>query len=314
MMPLAAIVGPTSIGKTSLALELAGRLDAEIVSADSRQVYRYMDIGTAKPTRQQRGSVSHHMIDVVAPDEDYSLALYLKGARSALESLHREGRKALLVGGSGLYVWAMLEGWHVPEAPPDRAFREEMERKAEREGGRALHSELARLDPTAAERVDPRNVRRVIRALEVNRQGVMSVGRRRQRAVTCPVIGLTTSRATLYRTIDERVDRMVAAGLVDEVDQLLSQGYGLDLPSMSGLGYRQIGIYLKGDLGLESAIQRIKSETHRFARHQYNWFSLRDSRIMWFEQGAGIVDAVMESLEPTQATPQRGGRENELVA
>ena len=289
MSPLVAIVGPTATGKSSLALELCQTLNGEIISADSRQVYRYMDIGTAKPTEEEQALVPHHLIDVVNPDEDFSLALYQSRALEAIDYIQRRGKLAFLVGGSGLYVWALLEGWRIPQVPPDPALRQSLEARAKVEGGEKLYDELKETDPAAAERIDPRNVRRVIRALEVGLQGTpFSQLQVKQPLVDSIIIGLTTDRADLYRRIDARVDNMIEKGLVEEVKGLVTRGYGLDLPSMSGLGYKQIGLYLQGKTDLPTAIQQIKFDTHSFARHQYNWFRLKDKRINWFEAGQGI--------------------------
>jgi tRNA dimethylallyltransferase len=283
---LLAIVGPTGVGKSRLAIRLAQVFDREIVSADSRQVYRYMDIGTAKPDPEERAGVPHHLIDIVNPDEDFSLAQYQQLAYRAIEDIHQRQKLALLVGGSGLYVWSVLEGWRIPPVAPDPEFRRRLEEKAA--GGREdeLYQELARLDPVAAQKIDPRNARRTIRALEVHRVAEVPISRLQDK-IAPPfhtlIIGLTTDRAELYRRIDLRVDEMIQRGLVDEVKQLVSRGYDSNLPAMSGIGYKQIGQFLRGELSLATAIQQIKFETHRLARHQYSWFRLKDDRIRWFD-------------------------------
>ena len=293
MSPLVAIVGPTAAGKSSLALELCQTLNGEIISADSRQVYCYMDIGTAKPSKEEQAIVPHHLIDVVNPDEDFSLALYQSKALAAINDIQRRKKTAFLVGGSGLYVWALLEGWRIPPVPPDPVLRHELEARAKVEGGEKLYNELKQTDPTAAERIDPRNVRRVIRALEVSLQGTpFSQLQVKHPFVDYVIIGLTTDRANLYRRIDDRVDNMIKRGLVAEVEHLVARGYGFDLPSMSGLGYKQIGLYLQGKTDLPTAIQQIKFDTHSFARHQYNWFRLKDKRINWFEAGIDTNQAI----------------------
>jgi tRNA dimethylallyltransferase len=298
MSPLVAIVGPTATGKSSLALELCQALNGEIISADSRQVYRYMDIGTAKPTEEERALVSHHLIDVADPDDDFSLALYQSKALETIDDIQRRGKLAFLVGGSGLYAWALLEGWRIPEVPPDPTLRRQLEARAKVEGGEKLYKELKETDPAAAERIDPKNVRRVIRALEVGLQGTpFSQLQVKQPFVDSVIIGLTTDRADLYRRIDDRVDSMIERGLVAEVQSLVARGYGLDLPSMSGLGYKQIGLYLQGKIDLPTAIQQIKFDTHSFARHQYNWFRLKDKRINWFEAEEGTTKAVYRFIQ-----------------
>ncbi len=284
MSHLIAIVGPTAVGKSRLAIHLAQVFDGEIVSADSRQVFRSMDIGTAKPSPEERALVPHHLIDVVNPDEDFTVALYQEMAYRAIADIQQRGRLALLVGGSGLYVWAVLGGFRIPQIPPQAELRRSLEEKAAREGYMALYEELEGIDPDAAQRIDPRNVRRVIRALEVFRTTGLPFSQfpRFSPIFRTLVIGLTTERADLYRRIDSRVDDMMERGLVQEVEGLLKRGYSLDLPSMSGLGYKQIGQYLRGEIGLAEAVQRIKYETHRFARHQYAWFRPKDDRIHWF--------------------------------
>ncbi|HEY41898.1 MAG TPA: tRNA (adenosine(37)-N6)-dimethylallyltransferase MiaA [Dehalococcoidia bacterium] len=285
MKSLVAIVGPTGTGKSRLALHLARNLNAEIVSADSRQVYRYLDIGTAKPTREELSAVPHHLIDIIDPDEDFSLAQYQQLAGEAIAVIQQRGKLPLLVGGSGLYVWAVLEGWQIPRVPPDTEFRNRLEKQAAEVGGEQLYQELLKADPVAAQRIDPHNVRRVIRALEVSQRGspVSKLSSKGAAPYDYLIIGLTTDRAELYRRIDARVDDMIERGLVDEVKRLVEMGYGFDLPAMSGIGYRQVGMYLRGELDLAQAIEKIKVETHRLVRQQYNWFRLKDERIRWLD-------------------------------
>ena len=298
MSSLVAIVGPTAIGKSSLALELGRTFGGEIINADSRQVYRYMDIGTAKPTLEERAVVPHHLIDVVNPDQDFNLALYQSKVRKIIDDIQRRRKPALLVGGSGLYVWAILEGWRIPAVPPDHVMRQELEARVQSEGVKALYEELKQLDPNAAERIDPRNVRRLIRAIEVSRQGKpFSRLQGKEPFVNSLVIGLTTDRTDLYQRIDARVDSMMEKGLLTEVEGLITKGYGFDLSSMSGLGYKQIGMFLQGEIDLPTAIQQIKGNTHRFARHQYNWFRLQDERIHWFDIRKEIKQAVQDLIE-----------------
>jgi tRNA dimethylallyltransferase len=286
MKRLVAIVGPTGIGKSRLALHLASLYRGEIVSADSRQVYRYLDIGTAKPGPQEQAEVPHHLISIVNPDEDFSLARYQTLAYQAIADIHRRGKLPFLVGGSGLYVWAVLEGWRIPRVSPDLKFRYNLERRAGEGGADELYRELVRVDPEAAKKIDPSNIRRVIRALEVHEKAkkpFSQLGDKKAPAFQALVIGLTAERAELYRRVDQRVEDMVAQGLVAEVENLLKMGYDLKLPAISGIGYRQIGDFLKGELTLDDAKKQIKSETHRFIRHQYAWFRLKDERIHWFD-------------------------------
>ena len=304
--PLVVIVGPTAVGKTRLALRLAGELEAEVVSADSRQVYRGMDIGTDKPAAEERQRVPHHLVDIVDPDEKLTLARYQDMAYAAIEDVLARGRVPLLVGGTGLYIKSVVEGWSIPRVKPNEALRAELYREAEVKGEEALHARLRQVDPVAAEKIDPRNVRRVIRALEVyleTGKPISELQRRRPPPYRILQIGLTMDRAALYQRIDQRVDRMIERGLVEEVRGLVEQGYGRELPAMSGLGYRQIGCYLRGEISLEEAIRLIKRDTRRFVRQQYNWFRLDDERIHWFralddpyERVKGVILQFLTSL------------------
>ena len=298
---LLVVVGPTATGKTALALRLALELDGEVVSADSRQVYRYMDIGTAKPTVQQQATVPHHLIDVVDPDAEYNLALFLRQARTAVADVQSRSKLPILVGGSGQYVWGLLEGWRVPGAPPDADLRKALTARVSKTGVGELYEELARLDPDAAKRVDPRNPRRVIRALELyysSQAGAAPTPSRRLPPFRSVILGLTLERAALYTRVNCRVEEMVQAGWVREVQRLLERGYSPDLPSMSSLGYNEIGQYLKGEMALEDAVASIKQRTRRFARQQYAWFRLSDERIRWFHgTKAGLDEAVADACK-----------------
>ncbi|MBP9501104.1 MAG: tRNA (adenosine(37)-N6)-dimethylallyltransferase MiaA [Candidatus Promineofilum sp.] len=280
--PLLVLVGPTAVGKTALSIYLASRFNGEIVSADSRLFYRGLDIGTAKPLPAERAAAPHHLIDICPPDGTLSLGEYQRLATRTIDTILGRNHLPVLVGGTGQYVSAVIEGWGIPEVAPRPELRAALEALGEDEAARWL----AALDPAAATRIDPRNFRRVIRALEVT----LVTGRpitELQRKTTPPydirVIGLWRSRRSLYERIDDRVDAMMAAGLLDEVRRLRDAGYGSDLPSMSGLGYRQLMAYLAGETSLAEAVERIKFETHRFARQQATWFRRDDPRITWFD-------------------------------
>ena len=286
MKCLIAIVGPTAVGKSELALYLAQSLEGEIINADSRQVYCHMDIGTNKPSFAERASVTHHLIDVVKPDENFSLAMYHQLATEAINAIQQKGKLPLLVGGSGLYVWSLVEGWRIPQVPPNWELRRRLEARARQEGSHILYQELQSIDPLAAAKIHPGNTRRIIRALEIHQMtGQLPSQMQGQRKPSFPttIIGLTLERSELYRKIDCRVDTMIQKGLIEEVDELLKKGYSLSLPSMSGIGYKQIYQFLQGELSLVAAIDKIKYETHRLARHQYAWFRLSDARIHWFD-------------------------------
>ena len=279
------------MGKSALAMHLARAFDSDIVNADSRQVYRFMDIGTAKPSPEDQAQVHHHLVGILDPDQDFSLALFLELAHQAIQDIESGGRLPIVAGGTGQYIWALLEGWQVPQVAPNAELRQELQEKVQRDGAQALHKRLTEIDPEAASRIDPRNVRRVIRALEIHHATAMTsstVRRKRSPPYRPLIIGLTMSREALYHGIDRRVEEMLKSGLVEEVRDLLRMGYSPSSPCMSSMGYKEIVLYLRGDLTLGEACQRIKTETHRFARHQYAWFRLGDPRIQWLEAGAEV--------------------------
>lgn len=284
-IPLLVIAGPTASGKTALGITLAERCGGEIVSADSRQIYRLMDIGTAKPTPEQQARVPHHLIDVVWPDAAYTLAHYQADAVRSIAAVWERGRLPVLVGGTGLYVRAVVDGLAIPAVAPQPELRAELEAEAATHGPAALHARLGALDPSAARTIDPRNVRRLIRAIEVclvtgrpfsEQQGA------RPTAFRTLTLGTNTERGALYSWADRRVDAMLAAGLVVEVEGLVARGYGWELPAMSSLGYREIGAYLRGEVSLEEAATRIKTATHAYIRRQLTWFR-PDARIHWLD-------------------------------
>jgi tRNA dimethylallyltransferase len=279
--PLIAILGPTAVGKSALALKLAREFRGEIVSADSRQVYRGMDIGTAKPNAAEQQQVAHHLIDLVNPGEPFTLAEYQPRAYAAIAQIHARGNTPFLTGGTGLYVRAVLEGLAIPRVAPNPERRKILER----EDTLALYARLQQLDPLAAAKIDPHNKRRVIRALEVCEAAGKPITE--LQTLNAPNyrilrIGLTLPRAELYERINTRVDQMIAAGLIEEVRALLAQGCRATLPAMSGLGYRQIAAYLNGTSSREQAIDLLKRDTRRFVHHQYSWFRLDDPRIQWY--------------------------------
>ena len=283
MDALLVIVGPTAVGKTEVAVNLARRVKGEVISADSRQIYREMDIGTAKPSERIRKEIPHHLIDVVFPDEVFNAAEFGVRARSIIKRLQKERKLPILVGGSGLYIRAAVDGLFVGPGA-DWELRERLKEKARREGNESLYRDLKRIDPEAASRIHPNDQRRIIRALEVYEltgKKISSYQKERSARLSGVVmIGLERKRESLYRLINERVDRMIGQGLIEEVKSLLDKGYSEDLPSMQGLGYRQIIGYLKGDYSKEEAIRLIKRDTRRFARRQLNWFK-KDDRIIW---------------------------------
>ena len=280
------VVGPTASGKSRLALELAQQFDGEIINADSRQVYRCMDIGTAKPSPAEQAQVPHHLLDICDPRDNFNLACFLSGATTAIDDIHGRGRLPIVAGGSGQYVWGLLEGWQVPAAAPQPQFRRDMLEEAQRNGPMSVYRQLQLADPDRASQLDPRNLRRVIRSLEVHhfRKSSGSTPKQERRALeNYLIIGLTMPREELYRRIDQRVDRMLASGLLEEVRGLAAQGYQLGQGPLSSPGYRELGQYLAGEISLDEAVQRTKFQTHRLARRQYTWFKLQDPRINWLD-------------------------------
>ncbi len=279
-----------------------------------------MDIGTAKPSRDERTRIPHHLIDIVDPDENFSLAEFQKTANQAINNIQRNGKLPLLVGGTGQYIKAITEGWTIPKVAPDYELRARLEKRAENGEGDNLHKELEKIDPEGAKQIDKRNVRRVIRALEV----VMTSGTafskltgKSRPPYQIFTIGLTADRKTLYQRTDSRADKMIETGLIGEVEKLMRMGYSPELPAMSGIGYRQISKYLKGEASLAAAVDNIKTETHRFIRHQYNWFRLDDEGIRWYDIGnpdteSTIMRAVVR-LRQSAATGQPASRTQEIT-
>ena len=301
---LLAVAGPTGVGKSAFALRVSKELCGEIVNADSRQVYRRLDVGTAKPTLAEQASVPHHLFDVVEPHETYSLAQFLTQALAVIADIHSRSKLPVLAGGTGQYVRALLEGWKAPAVKPDPETRRTLEERARNSGVSSLFAELAEIDPEAAERVDARNVRRVVRALEVAYSGNSSAVRKEPPPYDVLVIGLALNRSVLYERIDRRVDAMIAAGWLSEVEGLLADGCGPDLPSMSSVGYSELADVLAGVLSMDEAVQRIKYRTHRLARAQYAWFRPADDRIRWFDAASETAQALSAVRDWAASVPR----------
>ena len=284
--PVVFVVGPTAVGKSRLALALARRFSGELINADSRQVYQQMDIGTAKPSPDEQGLVRHHLLDILDPGENFDLASFLSLAHASMQDIRDRSNLPIVVGGSGQYIWALVEGWRVPEVPPHPQFRQTKLEEAERNGPLSVYQQLQDADPTRAAQLDPRNLRRVIRALEVNQYGQRPGPAPEQKyrpLENCLIIGLTMEREVLYQRINDRVDQMLAAGLVEEIRALAAEGYRLGQGPLSSPGYRELGQYLASEISLDEAVQRTKFQTHRLVRRQYSWFKLRDERINWLD-------------------------------
>ncbi|MDE2999421.1 MAG: tRNA (adenosine(37)-N6)-dimethylallyltransferase MiaA [Gemmatimonadota bacterium] len=289
-------MGPTASGKTRVGVALARALGGEVVSADARQVYRYMDIGTAKPTTEERTLARHHMLDVVNPDENYSAGHYADGASAAIESILERNRVPILVGGSGLYLKAALDGFSpLPRTP--RAVRERLLDEAV-EDPAGVHRRLREVDPVTARRLHANDTKRIVRALEVFELTGRPISvlheapSKRPRDWRVEWFGLAMDRALLYRRIEERVDRMITAGLVDEVRELNRLGYSRELNALNTFGYREVFSHLDGELDLAETASRIKMGTRRYAKRQLTWFR-KDTRVRWIDTGESDAPAVI---------------------
>lgn len=280
------ILGPTAVGKSALALELAAALDAEIVNADSQQVYRYMDIGTGKPSEAERKAVPHHLIDVVLPDQPFDAALFRRLAAAAIGDIHTRRKHAIVCGGTGLYLRALLHGLvEAPERNP--AIRRSLEDELAQQGLAALYERLVGIDPKITSIIHPHDRQRIIRALEVYRCTGKPLSSWhaehgfREQPFDALEIGVARERGELYALIDRRSERMIAAGLLDEVRDLIRRGFGLELPPLQSVGYRQMGAVIRQELALDEAAEAMKRETRRLAKRQLTWFR-RDEAIRWF--------------------------------
>ncbi|WP_191296601.1 tRNA (adenosine(37)-N6)-dimethylallyltransferase MiaA [Paenibacillus sp. PL91] len=287
--PLLVLIGPTAVGKTRMSLDIAKAWNAEIISGDSMQVYRGMDIGTAKIALDEREGIPHHLIDICEPDESYSAADFQAGATDAIAQIAARGKLPFIVGGTGLYVESVCYQFQFADIGSDEAFRLEQERYAAEFGAEALHGKLAAIDPPAGERLHPNDLRRVIRALEVYHLtgqtfSEQQAGQTKESPYELCLIGLTMDRAALYRRIEQRIDLMMEQGLVDEVRHLLERDLPPAAVAMQGLGYKEIADYLRGNCTLEAAIERLKRDTRRFAKRQLSWFRHMND-IHWIDMG-----------------------------
>lgn len=286
LLPLVVIAGPTAVGKTEVGIRVARKIGGEVISGDSMQVYKYMDIGTAKPTREEMAGIPHHMIDIVEPDREFSVATFQKMVEEHIVSINQRGKIPILVGGTGLYIRAVLD--HYDFSPPggDHVMREELLDAARQKGNEYLVKLLKEVDPVSAGRIHRNDTRRLIRALEVYYTTGKPISHFQYNAEELPpkynlvYFGLTMSRPGLYRKIEQRVDLMLARGLVDEVKTLVQMGFGPQSTAMQALGYKEIYAFLNGKYSLEEAVYLIKRDTRRFAKRQMTWFR-RDRRICW---------------------------------
>ena len=293
------IIGPTAVGKTDLAIELSKAINGEIISADSRLFYRGMNIGTAKPTREQQGSVKHHLIDVADPDEIWSLSVFQEEVEKAINQIQKDRKTAIIVGGTGQYIRSITEGWEIPPQKPDERFRAILEKWGEEIGPFELHHKLSLIDPEAAQNIEPQNMRRSIRALEV----IFNTGKKfsEQRTRANPrhqfwLIGLNRPRPELYARIDERIELMFRDGFVDETKKLLESGISRDNPNLSAIGYREVCLMLDGKMTEEEAKVQMRKKTREFVRRQANWFKPTDPEIHWYDMGGGTLRQIINDL------------------
>ncbi len=301
MNKLLAIVGPTAVGKSYIAHSIAKRLNGEIISADSVQVYRGMDIGTAKPTLEERAEIPHHLIDIVDPDAYYTVADFQQDALTAIRHVHIKGKLPILVGGTGLYVRAVIQDFTFSESGINETLRQHLWNEAQIYGPAHLHNKLIEVDPESARKFHQNDLRRVIRALEVFEQGNTLISEQAAKTLgkcryDTKMFALTMPRELLYSRIEERVDEMMAQGLLDEVQDLLNRGISAEAKSMHSLGYRQLAAHLRGELSLEEAISLIKRDTRRFAKRQLTWFR-REQEITWLDiSHFDRIDALAENI------------------
>jgi tRNA dimethylallyltransferase len=304
------IVGPTGTGKSDAAVALAPRVGGEIVSGDSMQFYRGMDVGTAKPGPEDRARVPHHMLDIVEPDEAYNVADYHRDATRVIEDIVGRGALPLVVGGSGLYIRSIASRLDLPVAEPDNALREELRAIARRDGPAVLHARLAEVDPESASRIHPNDVKKVIRAIEVHAHSGRPLSEAYSSAPPptdrweCLMFGLTCEREELYRRLEERCVRMVHSGLVEEVKRLLARGYGPDLQSMQAIGYKEFAAYHGGELPFPEALAAFQRNTRRYAKRQLTWFR-SEPRIRWLDITEGApVEAMAAAVTELRPSPE----------
>lgn len=304
--PLIILTGPTAVGKTSLSINLARAVNGEIISADSMQVYEFMDIGTAKITPEEMEDIPHYLISEFKPDEEFSVVKFQKYAKNYIKSIHNRNKIPILVGGTGFYIQSVLYDIGFDENPSDTSYRTELEHMAKTKGSDYLHGLLTFIDSESAKAIHPNNTKRIIRALEYIKQTgkPISAHNEEQRSKESPYnysyFVLNRDRETLYNTINQRVDGMIEKGLIDEVKQLMSMGYTKSMVSMQGLGYKEIIDYLEGNSTLDEAIEILKKETRHYAKRQVTWFK-REKDIAWinkddFKDDSDIIEYLVKNL------------------
>ena len=290
------ILGPTATGKTQLSLKLSQYFDSEIINCDTSIFYKYLSIGTGKPSKKNLKLVKHNLLDFLEPDQDYSLAEFLKDANKIISRVVNNKKVPILVGGSGQYLKALTENWDVSNIKPNFELRKELEKEIKENGVEYLYEKLKIEFPENAQKVDSKNPRRIIRAFELGREGKTLSRKSKKNISNFFKIGLTMPRETLYKKIDERIEKMFEDGWVGEVEDLIKKGFNKELNSFSSIGYNEIYDYLSNNLDLDEAINLIKKRTRNLVRHQYNWFKLNDPEIKWFDSSKHSINYISEKI------------------
>ena len=294
------IVGPTASGKTAVSIELAKKINGEIISADSMQIYKYMDIGTAKPTLDEMQGIKHYMLDVVMPDETFNVAKYKSMAESAIEEILKKCKVPIIVGGTGLYINTLVDGIEFADVPGDEEYRNELIEKGYREGAMSIYKELEKVDSESAKKIDPNNIRRVARALEIYKvtgktKTQLDIESRKEVKYDYRLFGMEWDRETLYNRIDLRVDKMIEAGLIDEVRNV-TEKFKISNTAVQGLGYKEVIEFLNGNISYEEMIEKLKLETRHYAKRQLTWFR-RDKRIKWIKPDENATCVIINELQ-----------------
>lgn len=294
------IVGPTASGKTAVSIELAKKINGEIISADSMQIYKYMDIGTAKPTLDEKQGIKHYMLDVVMPDETFNVAKYKSMAESAIEEILKKGKVPIIVGGTGLYINTLVDGIEFADVPGNEEYRNELIEKGYREGAMSIYKELEKVDSESAKKIDPNNIRRVARALEIYKvtgktKTQLDIESRKEVKYDYRLFGMEWDRETLYNRIDLRVDKMIEAGLIDEVRNV-TEKFKISNTAVQGLGYKEVIEFLNGNISYEEMIEKLKLETRHYAKRQLTWFR-RDKRIKWIKPDENATCVIINELQ-----------------
>lgn len=302
MKPMVVLTGPTAVGKTELSIRLAEALDGEIISADSMQVYKKMDIGTAKIRKEEMRGIPHHLIDVLDPAEEFNVVRFQEMAKEALAGIYERGKISLVVGGTGFYIQGLLYDIDFTREEQDKSYRERLQKKAEEEGAGAVHQMLEKVDSVSAGKIHPNNVKRVIRALEFYHLNGRPISEhneeeaRKKSPYQSAYFVLNQDRQTLYERINRRVDLMMEEGLIGEVKSLVEEGYGRNLVSMQGIGYKEVFDYLEGEISLEETTERIKKDTRHFAKRQLTWFGREKEVIMIDKDKFETEEKILEHM------------------